>query len=375
MKKIDYHTCIVTFPISRAFRMPLSNLVDVVSCISKKTSVIIGSYENIELNYREDSNVTVSQFDIGVSSDLPSRIMRFVKFQILSLFSFLKIIRGVDKVIFFMEWDPILLIMVSKIFGKKTIWILPSSATLMRKYNPDPLLAFSRYPEWLCYCLSDVIGVFSANLIKEWDLVKWKEKIVIAPNHFIDFNQFKITKAYTDRENLVGYIGRFSKEKGIGNFLKAAEIVLKTHPEIKIFLGGSGDPEKFDVDLHKFQAQDQVRVSGWIPHNILQVPLNNLKILVIPSYTEALPNILLEAMATGTLVIASKVGAIPDIIKDGETGFLLENNSPEGIADKIIQVLISNDILSITERAEKLVKNKYCFEAAVERYQQIFNEL
>ena len=374
--KSGYHTCIVSYPISRAFRMPLSNLIDIISSISEKTSIIIGSYEDMKLNYPEDSNITVNPFNIGVRSHVLSRIVRFVKFQILALFKFLKIIRNVDIVIFFMQWDPIYFIIISKIFRKQTIWILPSSAPQMRKYHPDHLLAFSQYSEWLSYLLSDVIVVFSTNLIKEWDLVKWKEKIVIAPNHFIDFNQFKITKLYNDRENLVGYVGRLSAEKGVQNFVQALPAFLSDRTDFRVFIGGDGHlKDSIEELLHEENLMDYVKLHGWIPHEDLPHYLNQLRLLVIPSYTEGLPNIMLEAMACGTPVLATPVGAIPDFIRDCETGFILENNSPECIAEKIIKSLNSAEILSVIERAEILVKNEYCFEVVVKRYQQIFNEL
>jgi glycosyltransferase involved in cell wall biosynthesis len=273
-----------------------------------------------------------------------------------------------------MEWDPIFLIIVSKIFRKKTFWILPSYPLLMRKYNPDPLLAFSQYPDWLCYRLSDIIVVYSANMIKEWDLVKWRKKIVIAPNHFINFNQFKITKVYNDRENLVGYIGRFSEEKGIGNFLKAAKIILKTHPEIKIFLGGSGNLEKLEVDLDIFKEQDQLRRNGWIPHDKLPQYLNNIRLLIIPSYTEGLPNMMLEAMACGTPVLATPVGAIPDVIRDGETGFIMEDNSPKCIAENVLRALRSTELERIAENGRHFVEENFAFEKTVKQLRKILDD-
>lgn len=93
----------------------------------------------------------------------------------------------------------------------------------------------------------------------------------------------------------------------------------------------------------------------------------------MPSYTEGIPNIMLEAMACGTPVLATPVGAIPDIIKDGQTGFLLENNSPECIAETVLKVLDMPDdkLEKVSDNACALVEKKFTFEAAVERWSGI----
>lgn len=82
---------------------------------------------------------------------------------------------------------------------------------------------------------------------------------------------------------------------------------------------------------------------------------------------------MLEAMACGTPVLATSVGAIPDVIKDGETGFLLENNSPECIAETALKILHMPDdkLEKVSDNARALVEEKFTFEAAVERWSEI----
>ena len=93
-----------------------------------------------------------------------------------------------------------------KNFVEKTFWILSYSATLKRIFNPDPLSAFSRYLEWIWYHLSDAIIIFSKDLIKVCDLIKSEEKIVVAPNHFIDFHQFSFRKPVIETKKLNRHI-------------------------------------------------------------------------------------------------------------------------------------------------------------------------
>jgi glycosyltransferase involved in cell wall biosynthesis len=163
------------------------------------------------------------------------------------------------------------------------------------------------------------------------------------------------------------------------NFVQAVPEALKKQYNLEFLIGGDGllRPEiaKY-LDAHNLHNKVKM-TAGWLDHDT-ELPgyLNKLKLLVLPSYTEGLPNITLEGMACGTPVLATPVGAIPDIIKDGETGFIMENNSPECIAENIIRALNHPNLEQIARNARALVEREFTFEKAVERYRDILeNEL
>jgi glycosyltransferase involved in cell wall biosynthesis len=84
---------------------------------------------------------------------------------------------------------------------------------------------------------------------------------------------------------------------------------------------------------------------------------------------------MLEAMACGTPVLATPVGAVPDVIVDGKTGFIMENNSPECIAENVMRALEHPDLEGVAQRARALVEREYTFERAVERWKSILEEV
>ena len=142
--------------------------------------------------------------------------------------------------------------------------------------------------------------------------------------------------------------------------------------DISFAIGGDGPLQSRVKELvNKANLNNRVRFVGWIPHDELPGYLNELKLLVLPSYTEGLPNIMLEAMACGTPVLATAVGAIPDVVKDNETGFIMENNSPDCIARNIIRALSHPNLEQIAENARALVEKEYNFEAAIKGYENI----
>ena len=242
----------------------------------------------------------------------------------------------------------------------------------MAKFNND---IYSIILQWIfkinCYLTNKII-LYSPNLIKEWNLEKYRHKIFIAHEHFLDFDKFKIEKPVDERDNLVGYVGRLGGEKGILNFLEAIPDVLEARNEVAFLIGGDGQLRP-QVEECTGKLDGKVKFVGWIPHDELPRYLNELRLLVIPSYTETGPYIAFEAMACGTPVLGTPVGLMSDMINDGETGFIMENNSPECIAENIIRALNHPNLEQIAQNARELVEREFTFEKAVEGYRKIVN--
>ena len=80
-------------------------------------------------------------------------------------------------------------------------------------------------------------------------------------------------------------------------------------------------------------------------------------------------------MACGTPVLATPVGAIPDVIKDGVTGFIMKDNSPECIAENVIRALEHPNLDEIVKNARELIEKDFTYEAAGERYRKILGSI
>ena len=80
-------------------------------------------------------------------------------------------------------------------------------------------------------------------------------------------------------------------------------------------------------------------------------------------------------MGCGTPVLATSVGGVPDLIKDGETGFIMKDNSPECIAENVIRALEHPNLDEIVKNARALVEREFTYEAAVERYRKILENI
>ena len=84
---------------------------------------------------------------------------------------------------------------------------------------------------------------------------------------------------------------------------------------------------------------------------------------------------MIKAMACGTPVLANAVGSIPDVINDGETGFIMENNSPECITKNILKSLQYSNLGEVINNARELIKEEFNYTYTENRYKKIIEEV
>jgi len=367
---------IITFPISEAGTIPLSNLINVLCPLSNELHVVTGGAGYT--SFVENKNVHIHGVEHKAGArNVFARAINYVWTQSRMLCKLIKLKKEVDLWLFFVGAEGLVLPMLTaKLLGRGVIIASAGSGLKVAQAQRDRLAKILSLLQSITYRLSDRIIMYSERLIEEHGLQKYRRKIQIAPRHFLDFNRFKITRRLGERDDCVGYIGALSKVKGVSNFLEAIPKALEQKNKLEFLIGGSGQLQgEIEVYLGNQGLNRKVKLLGWIPHDELPNYLNDLKLLVLPSYTEGLPNIILEAMACGTIVLATAVGAIPDVIKDGETGFVMEDNSPECIASNIIKALNHPNLEQITKNARTLIETEFTYEKAVERYRKILSEL
>jgi len=193
---------------------------------------------------------------------------------------------------------------------------------------------------------------------------------------YIDVNKYNVFKKFEERENLVGFIASMDKRKGILQFAISIKQLCELREDLRFVIVGSGPLQK-EVRklLNNLVVQNRVHINQKITEKCFPYLLNELKLYVLPSIAEGLPNTILEAMACGTAVLATPVGAIPDIIRDGQNGFSMENNSPESIARGILRALNYPKLPEVTREARALIEREYSYEATAYRCKKILTTL
>jgi glycosyltransferase involved in cell wall biosynthesis len=317
----------------------------------------------------------MSENETGKLRSSWSRIVKYILTQLKISYVLAKE-RKAEAYIFFLAQPLTLPILTLKILRRKIIIVTGASCSEIAKFGKDYLLLIQKIEEKINYPLSDQIivdiNVESENLIHQFGLEKYRNKISFGGALPVDVNSFRIKKKLRDRRNIIGCIGRLVPQKGVMNFAKAIPLILKERNDLEFLIGGGGILfEEIEDELKANGSYDKVTLTGGIPYEKLPDYYNEMKLFVDPTYTETIPTVIMEAMACGTPIVASPVDAIPDLIKDGENGFLMENNSPECIAKNVIKALDDPRLDEIVKNANDLINREYTYEKVVENYRKL----
>lgn len=312
------------------------------------------------------------------------RILSFLLIQLRISLKFVQISSKIDIALFHLGGELNLLpILCSKLFGKKTaiFYYGIQKSWEMRLNEPSgaggvifPLV--TRVLERMIFRLVDQIVVEADSIIERGSFGRFKGKVSANGAFYVDTSRFRLERKLKNRKELIGLICTLVPKKGVVNLIDAIPLVLEKLPDIEFLIGGAGPLFNEIKDrLERDKLCEKVHLTGWLSNDQVVDYLNQMKLFILPSYEEGLPNIILEAMACGTPVLATPVGGIPDVIKDEKTGFILEDNSAESIARGVVKALNHPQLLETTKNARALIENKYSYVAAVRRYENILNSV
>lgn len=168
-------------------------------------------------------------------------------------------------------------------------------------------------------------------------------KLKTIPNG-VDMQPFREPAASLRRElgagseRLVGFAGRFVPDKGGGVLIAAAQAVLAVYPNAKFVFAGEGPARaEWEALAAKLGIGSKIVFAG--SRDDMPALYATLDIVVLPSFKEAMPMCLLEALAAAKPVVATTVGAIPTVIVPGVTGLLCEPGDAHSLAAAILRLL------------------------------------
>jgi glycosyltransferase involved in cell wall biosynthesis len=347
----------------------LKSFMDSICLLRGKLRTPLSSHEGIEQIEVNNKVVEIIRKKGGILA----RVISYGLIQIIMAKILLGLLRRFDHILFYQS-EAVIPALVARIMRRRVIVYVGGSGfrTLQAGGHWDKLLSLPLLMgERITFTLAHKIIVVTHQTAKSMRL---SGKIFIAPTRLFDkefFRKYQIKKKLSDREPIIGYVGRLTYEKGVEKLVDAFPHVISKLPAARLIIVGDGPLRgEIETKIFKYGMEKFISITGWLDN--VELYLNEIKLLVLPSFTEGLPNILLEAMACGTPVLATPVGAIQDIIKEGETGFLLKSNDPKHIAERIIELLNKPRLLEkVSVNAYNYIRENFNFEKTLDAWRRI----
>ena len=287
------------------------------------------------------------------------------------------------------------LVLVARVRGAKIFHIhMAMKGSFFRKLIISYVLKFLRSAviihlhgsEFKDFYKSSVFKGCITNLFQKVDRVivlsdSWKNFVEsIAPKAKVSVvNNYvaEISKEDVEREPdfIFLFLGAIGKRKGIFDLLIAFENLYKKNKNIRLYIAGNDDKNVLPGKIKGLNSSSKIQFFGWINYQEKTRLLNTSDCLILPSYNEGLPMVILEAMSAKVPVISTYVGGIPEVIKHGENGFLFKPGNIKDI-ELMMEKIQSESILSdFSEKSYKLYKNKYTPDAIIPKIKQIYMEV
>jgi glycosyltransferase involved in cell wall biosynthesis len=182
---------------------------------------------------------------------------------------------------------------------------------------------------------------------------------------------------------LLVFVGRLVDEKGVEDFIRAVGLTREKFPaQTALIIGDGQDKTAFEQLTTQLNLDQMITFTGWVVPETIHDYLSIADIFIGPSriskngWKEAQGLTFLEAMAANTPVIATRTGGITDYIVDGETGLLVDERSPEAIADAIEKIFSQPDFMKkLTKNAYLKVTEEYSREISARNFSNLYRQL
>ena len=172
------------------------------------------------------------------------------------------------------------------------------------------------------------------------------------------------------------FLGRLDARKSPDVLLRASRDVLSCFPDTKIVFGGDGEVEKNKQLAAELDIADRCEFLGWVTGDEREALFERAAVYCLPSKNEGMPMSVLEAMARGIPTIATSVGGIPQVIRDGVNGYLMPVDDESKLSGLLCTLMGSEDLrLSIGRAGRSTISGRFNVKRNVDAIVQLYKEL
>ena len=240
-------------------------------------------------------------------------------------------------------------------------------------YSASAVNMVEMYVHRMLRIYKDNINVFicPSEFLKD-KLVEYgfdESKLVVIP-HSVESENIQ---AGSGEGKYILYFGRLSQEKGVKTLLRAMESL----SEVNLKIAGSGPQEEELKGIVKDKGLNNVEFLGYLFGQDLTKVIDESSLAVVPSKSyETFGLAAAEALSHGKPVIASKLGALPEVVQDSQTGYLFESGNSDDLASKIRKMLASPEaVAEMGERGREYVEKNLSAERHYQELEKVYQKL
>ena len=244
-------------------------------------------------------------------------------------------------------WRKRIFIDLAKFFGKKVVFHCHGAE--FKRFTKQHFKSVSATLQ-KCDCI-----IALSEGWKLWFETTFSHKNVVVVKNVITTPY--ISKIKHDKFKLL-FLGRLGKRKGIYDLLDVLiEHKAEFEGKLEFLFGGDGDIEQVTEIIKANHLTDIAKFQGWVNGSSKVKLFNSVDAYVLPSYNEGLPISVLEAMSYSLPIISTKVGGIPEILKQNENGFIMDPGDKDSLYHSICKLMNEPDIrVKMGEFSQKKVQ-------------------
>jgi glycosyltransferase involved in cell wall biosynthesis len=249
-------------------------------------------------------------------------------------------------------WRKSVFAMLARAFGVPVLFHLHGSE--MKTFvNRQPAM-LQRLIAWIL-AQQTVVVVLSSSWHEYVLSISPSSRVEILPNYV---NLPDLSKRVPPAESgivKVLFLGLIGVRKGVYDLLPAFKLALLRAPGLRLTIGGNGEVDKAKAMASELGISDQVHFAGWVSGSDKVKLLAEAQLYTLPSHNEGLPVSLLEAMSWQLPVVTTRVGGIPELVRDGVDGALINAGDTKALADALADMALhasKREVMGLEARSQ-----------------------
>ena len=222
----------------------------------------------------------------------------------------------------------------------------------------------------------DAFIVLSEEWKKRFSVAMDPGKVHVIPNYGVLLSETSGGKENRRNGLQILFLGAISRMKGCYDMLGVMAILKQRIPEVRLVMAGDGEVAQIRRMAAEQGVADVISWPGWVRGEDKERLLRESDVFFLPSYTEAMPMSILDAMGAGLPIVASNVGGIPRLVEDGGNGYLCRPGDIAAFADALTGLHADPDCRTLFgEKSRNIVREQYSLEQHLGEVEQVYESL